>query len=186
MATSKDRILEYLNKKNDFILEKIEMKLFIDADFKEISNNWTDDECTKIWLFMTDFAITDNKKDLNKKLSRWLCPWCLKNLDKCEDCDWGERHGFCGINNDWSEARRRLDIVKIDYMTEFRNIIKKIHMKIQSERMKNVDTEYLITLLSKLQNKILSSEKEYLPMKQFIIDCVKYEINRRTPLNVDK
>lgn len=132
--TSKDKILEYLRRKNEWIKEVTGLVYCYDSDFEDVKK-WEDEMCDKIWAEMLAYAKEEKKALTVGELSAKLCPWCnFKHftLIDCIRCSWGRAHGggncmTYDFKNSWPKIRMALkNRGHIDYNDFPINLIKKI------------------------------------------------------------
>lgn len=83
--TYKELVIHYLEDK-DFILYHLTgLRLMSKRDYNE-AQKWTEEQCESFL----------NNIDLNCDAN--ICPWCyfhLYELDSCDECKYGKRHGYC-------------------------------------------------------------------------------------------
>ena len=113
----KDKLIKFLELKNELIYKKIGINYVNKRDIREIKS-WEDHECKWIYNIIKN-GIFLGSKDAKGK----TCPWCIKYND-CNNCGYGKRYGICiqFLDSYYEEHLRYLKISNIIY----KDIIKEI------------------------------------------------------------
>ena len=90
--TYKEKLLELLKVKNDYVKKNTGLVYNNDEDVKEVES-WPEEKCLIIIEEMKkNFKLyCEYTSDID------ICPWCIlyEKDNGCEGCTYGARHGFC-------------------------------------------------------------------------------------------
>ena len=119
--TYKDKLIKFLQLKNDTIYKQVRIKYVYKADLKDISL-WSEDDCEKIYNVIKDNIVFYKVQGIDET----TCPWCIKYTIKytiCKNCEYGKRHEKC--YNIGSYYKKHFCMIVINNQ-EYKDIIKEI------------------------------------------------------------
>ena len=88
--TYKEKLIKFVEAKNQFIISKIGLPYADKKDFKDI-RKWKEEDCKYIYKDIKH--IINNGVAVSFTIG--TCPWCLKYIMNCDKCGYGKRHGKC-------------------------------------------------------------------------------------------
>ncbi len=121
----KEKLLMFMNLKNELVHEKTEKFIFKPYDLK-IVEDWDEEKCSRIFIYMSDKI----KECMAVDLFPHVCPFCVEYNDpdilvinKCCNCPYGMSHDIC--TEDDSEFKKYFNGTKIANQ-KYQDILNKI------------------------------------------------------------
>ncbi len=84
MLTSKDKLLRFLQLKQDIIKKRFKINYMLKADFDEVKS-WDELDCEITVSNIAEDHETDEE----------TCAWCIIEEMKCSNCGYGKRNKIC-------------------------------------------------------------------------------------------
>lgn len=124
-TTPKQKILKYLQLKDNWIFKMTKLRYCYKKDFEEVEN-WGKKECRKVWKILSYFSKL-NSQEIH--FPNEFCPWCLMDFNCETNCGWWKRHNKClGWVKIWDKLKKQI-IKEEEIFSIFKEMIKKVDLE---------------------------------------------------------
>lgn len=135
----KDKIITFLEKKNELLIGVSGIAYITEEDLNEIKEEWSEKKCKKVWVRLK----RETRNGVGKILGAAVCPWCLHTLlinkKTCDSCGYGKRNGRCTFINDnrwhrvFDACKAAFDLSEINYkQNKYPSLRKEMQTKLEN------------------------------------------------------
>ena len=119
--TNKEKIIKFLELKNDFIFRETDIE-YIDSEDIDDVNTWSEELCEELY---EGICFEINKNNING-VGSGVCVWCAIHNPQCSKCGYGIRHGVCVAPGSLYSQYRSQHLIDAFSNDVYKNIIKEI------------------------------------------------------------